>query len=156
VAVLCLYRDDQMHGSDMKLFCAIIAKHADLGQDNLVSMMGGCITAIRAPILPFGAPLALVVRIRVEPSECDQDHQFRVIRIVGPDGSPVGQESPPVSFRSTMDPGARYGSFTCIIQAAVPFAVAGVYRFVFDVDGTEIGDLELDVLAPQNETGVVP
>ena len=60
-----------------------------------------------------------------------------------------------VRFISVLEPDARFGSCTCVIQVGLVFPMTGVYHFIFAVDDTEIGELELDILPHQNQLGVV-
>ncbi len=132
----------------MRLLYAYFARSADVLRDGTVAVLGAGFDALKLPSFPAHVTLlSLVVRIRVDREECGKEHVFRLHRVVGPSGNPVGMPTPePDKFTSELEAAAGFGSFTSIITIAnLVFEGQGNYRFVLTVDDAEVGAADLIV-----------
>jgi hypothetical protein len=137
----------------MRLAYAFFAQFADMLRDDTVALTGGCFDAIRVPQLPCMVSLSIVIHIQIDPNECGQEHAFRIMRFLGPDGNELGMPDPPVvAFNAQIEQGMKFAGFTAILSgASLLMPMAGDYRLVFGVDGAEIGTLDLSVLQARIE-----
>ncbi|HEY4036764.1 MAG TPA: hypothetical protein VGL94_22635 [Ktedonobacteraceae bacterium] len=131
----------------MELIYVIPADAAQAAPNGKFSLLGGGIENINALTFPTVQPgLALVVRLRVLPSEAEQDYKFSV-HIIGPKDFRV-ISGDIAEFRPISSHGVSERPFAVNLILNMPLLVfpePGTYRFCLYVDGQEVGTFPLDV-----------
>jgi hypothetical protein len=137
----------------MELIYVIPADAAEAGPNGKFSLLGGGIESIFAHAFPAIHPgLALVVRLRVQPSEAKQDHEFRV-DIVGPNAINVTPGAM-VLFKpeALLGDSERAVSFNLIMNISpLMFPEPGEYLGYLYIDGQKLGTFPLNVQQPKND-----
>lgn len=128
----------------MQVAYAILADAAEVGPNGKVSMLGGDFETIYLPGFPgVQAQFALVVKLLVDPSECEILHQFRFV-LMDPDQVERIQgtgEFTPHKVPDKEDRKVRY-----LIVMPIPpilWVMPGQYIFHLYVNDAKIGEVAL-------------
>lgn len=129
----------------MELAFAITAHAAEVTSDGKIWVLGGDFEIIHTPGFPVVQPaMALVVKIRLQPMECDQEHHLRV-EMIDEDAHPL-REPITLPFTPRLDPNrpGRALSLSMVLNFQnLQFATPGDYAFVILVDDIQIGSVPL-------------
>jgi hypothetical protein len=138
----------------MELAFAITAHAAEVTPDGKIWVLGGDFEVIHAPGFPVVQPaMALVVKIRLQPMECDQEHHLRV-ELIDQDAHPL-REAVTLPFTPRLDPNrpGRALSLSMVLNfQALRFETSGDYAFVILVDDAQIGNVPLTLQSTAQPT----
>jgi len=133
----------------MELAFAITAHSAEVTADGKIWVLGGDFEMIHAPGFPVVQPaMALVIKIRLQPMECDQEHRLRV-ELIDQDAHPL-RDALSLPFTPRVDPNrpGRALSLSMVLNYQnVQFNTPGDYAFVILVDDSQIGSVPLTLMA---------
>ena len=142
--------DGQAAWWPMRLTYAFCADAAQIAPDGKLYVLGGDFEVIHAQEFPAKHPaLFLVVKLSVQPPECQREHQLRV-ELIGPDGHAVTK---PIVLSFKAEPNSLYphkpiGVGLIINFQNLQFQKPGDYAFHVLVDDLELDTVPL-VLAPR-------
>ncbi len=127
----------------MRLAYAMLADAADFTANGTFSILGGEIGILRAEEFPlFSVRLAVVVKLIVEPEECDRDHVLGLV-LAGPDNLLYPRLDAPFAPRE-----AGVSPIKQLLVLDLPFLAfpaPGEYEWRLTVDGAPIGEIPLKV-----------
>lgn len=129
----------------MEVEYALIADAAQTSPDGKLYVMGGGIDRIFADQYPALHPtMALVVKIRLHPVECDKPHKL-AIELWNEDGQQFGPKIEG-EFEAKRQPKARSGSVQMVLNImGLEFPKEGDYEFHISVNGQYLKSLPLYV-----------
>jgi len=121
----------------MQLAYAILADAAEISANGKISMLGGEVTEITAPVFPaFPIHLAFIVKLLLQPEDSQKEH---LLQIKVASSAPSLQPDVEMPFMP-QDTGERPLKFLIVIQSPITvFPQPGVYEFRFLVDGMDLG-----------------
>lgn len=132
----------------MELDFAFFAKAAEVESDGMIHLLGGGITFVKGPAFPaIQHGMVLVVRLRVEPNECDCLHEL-VSQIVRPSGAimPPEIKFPFSTKRHPWHP-EKANTMTVVLNYIdLIFPEEGEYTFRLLVDGVGKGQTTFDAI----------
>jgi hypothetical protein len=129
----------------MQLAFAFLADAAQFSPDGKVSLLGGDFDTVYAESFPSQHPDAtLVVKLKVQPTECNRDHRLRV-EFIDSDGNRV-IPSLELPFKPELRPEQPHrpvGVGLALQLRGLPIAKEGDYAFHVLVDDLEVAVVEL-------------
>lgn len=131
----------------MRVEYSVFAYSAMLTGDGLFSLLGGGIQWVIAKSLPATCRnLCLLVRLSVEPNECDQTHEC-VVKVTDPDGNTLEPSLvvPVRAVRHRVYPDKPSAFTAHYAYDGFTFTKAGVYRFRIAIGDKSLGEAILDV-----------
>lgn len=131
----------------MEVEFAFLADAAEATPNQKLYVLGGGIEKLYAPSFPATHPsIALVVKIRLHPIECDRAHQL-LIELWGPNAQRVGPTiSGEVSAQRDADDPARSRSVPLVLNIlSLQFAEPGEYTFQIVLNGQHMKSVPLIV-----------
>lgn len=131
----------------MRLAYAILADAAEVGLSGKISMLGGDFETIYVTEFPsIQLRLSLVVKLLVQPSECDVSHSFSMT-VLDPDGVNRAPEFAfdftPRKMAGKEDRTVRY--FIVLPAPPVLWVMPGQHVVHLFVDNQEIGAIPIEV-----------
>jgi len=129
----------------MQVVLAFLAEHVIAHGDGKFYALGGGIEELEFGELPSpGSKLALLVRLRFTPEECNRQHQLELAGN-GPDGKAFISAAG-FSVRPQLPEGAPGALFQFVHQLdSVRFQTPGTHHFSIRLAGLEVGGLDLRV-----------
>ena len=128
----------------MRLAYAFMAHAAEFTPDGKIYVLGGDFETLRVPVLPAIQPaMTLVVKLEVQPTECQREHRLRV-ELIDEDGAKLHPEI--------------VLPFTPQVRAEHPHRAVGV-GLVIGYQGLQLpksGGYAFHVLVDDLEAGIVP
>jgi hypothetical protein len=137
----------------MRLDAFILADAVSAPPDGKFNVLGGGLTKLTVPILPFTAPFGLLIRLEVTEEEARAPHEF-VFTWLDPAGVLL---MPPVTFSGqAQDVGELVEGEERFVMLAlniggVPFGRPGPHKLEFRVDGELLRTAPLPVVALSQE-----
>lgn len=128
----------------MRLSYAFTASAAEFSPDSRLYVLGGDFDTIQSPDFPFVMPtFALVVKLSIQPLECQRPHRLRVA-LIDSDGRPVNQE---ITIDFGVQPNPEFPHRNIGMGFAIQFS---------NTSFTDPGDYAFHMLVDDIELGVVP
>ncbi|MBX7167406.1 MAG: hypothetical protein K1X74_13840 [Pirellulales bacterium] len=129
----------------MKLGFAFVARGAEAHEGRLHVFSGDFDTIEIAQFPTTIGPISLVIKVCMEPEECNLPHILQV-RLQDPSGGayPVGQPIQLVATPNVLMP-RRQAGVNVILDTTLACQVEGEHVYLFYVDGKQIGELPLYV-----------
>jgi|SRR5579884_1031506 hypothetical protein len=130
----------------MQLAYAITASAAEVTPDGRLWLLGGDFDTLAAPNFPATHPaMALVVKLRAQPAECDREHQL-VVDLIDSDGREQIHRIEMAFQPRQAAPGKRIGVNLVMNIVALQFPKPDDYSFHILVDDEEVGVVPLSVV----------
>lgn len=131
----------------MELAYGILASAAEFTPEGKVYVLGGDFDIIHTDTVPVRQPaMAVVVKLLVQPTECEREHQLRV-DFIDQDGAKVHPEIS-LPFTPHVRPGypqRAVGVGLVLNYQGLELSREGGYAFHIMVDGLEMGSIPLYV-----------
>lgn len=134
----------------MEVDFAFVADAAVATPDNKISVLGAGFEDLRLSAYPGAlATLALVVKLRFHPAECDREHAVE-IELWDPNGGRIG---PPMHVKVTpkrhANDAARSVSFPLVLTyQQLVFPAPGTYDFHIVIGGTHLRQVSIHAHPP--------
>jgi hypothetical protein len=142
----------------VRLTTFLLADHAEAVNGKLY-VTGGCWNAITVSQLPARHPhFTVAAALHVPWQATNQEHSLR-LELIDANGQSVLPEPLQGHFETGRPPGMRAGDEAAVVIAfnfnALELSSAGMYEFVLEVNGSEMGRASFKVIAvePTTSTG---
>lgn len=135
----------------MQINYAFLADSAEFTSDGRLWMLGGDVDTIFTPQVPAThAELSLVMKLNIDPIDCETEHQIR-FQLLDPNNIPLVPDSG-FSFRPnpSQDPDLPNGYGICIGFQQLKFQQLGKHTVVIRIDGEERRRLPLKIVQRAN------
>jgi hypothetical protein len=131
----------------MILETAFLAQAAEVLPDGRIFVLGGGVEGFLFPILPCTIPTIVIVgRIHFQPEELGRPHKLQVT-ISNPEDQDIGLEADlslnPEPAKIFPELGSKI--FVAITVGNLQFTQAGIYRAIFRMNDSHLGELSIRV-----------